>query len=186
MQASCRGEVVREVRVGLTFAPYSKRSLTHSKFPIEQASHRGVLPSTFLASTCNTTPEGTILKPMSVFRCQYLCMSQAFLRTVCVRTVPEPLRPAAISHTASVRVQLPHGGEWWSPQPQYSLKLHSESNSAALTPHPDMQPYEPLSSLPRNLIDSNKITNHSIFFTLLIYWSMIYCYGTNFNIWGKI
>lgn len=163
MQASCRGEVVREVRVGLTFAPYSKRSLTHSKFPIEQASHRGVLPSTFLASTCSTTPEGTILKPMSVFRCQHLCMSQAFLRTVCVCMVPEPLRPAAFSHTASVHVQLPHGGEWWSPQPQYSLKLHSESNSAALTPDPDMQPYEPLSSLPRNLIDSNETTNHSKF-----------------------
>jgi len=104
MQASCRGEVVREVRVGLIVAPYSKRSLTHSKFPIEQASHSGVLPSTFLASTCNTTPDRGNFSDGST----YLFVSQA----VCVcLVVPEPLRPAAISHTVSVRVQLPRGGE---------------------------------------------------------------------------
>lgn len=150
MQASCRGEVVREVSMGLTFAPYSKRSLTHSKFPIEHASHSGVLPSTFLASTCNTKTH--FKAKVSTQNTLVLCNS------VCVWLAPEPLRPAAVSHTASVRAQLPRGGQWWSPQPQYSLKLHSGSNSAALTPDPDTQPYEPLSSLPRNLIYSKTIT----------------------------
>lgn len=51
MQASWRGEAVREVRAGLALAPWSSKSLTHSKLPAEQASHSGVLPSTFLAST---------------------------------------------------------------------------------------------------------------------------------------
>lgn len=51
MQASCRGEAVREVRAGFALAPYCSKSLTHSKLPAEQASHSGVLPSTFLAST---------------------------------------------------------------------------------------------------------------------------------------
>lgn len=96
MQASCRGEVVREVSVGLTFAPYSKRSLTHSKFPIEQASHRGVLPSTFLASTCKTTPEGTILKPMSVFRCQHMS-------TMCVHGTWAPASSSNLTHCVCPR-----------------------------------------------------------------------------------
>lgn len=51
MQASWRGEAVREVRAGLALAPCSSKSLTHSKLPAELASHSGVLPSTFLAST---------------------------------------------------------------------------------------------------------------------------------------
>lgn len=62
MQASCSGDVVREVRAGLTFAPYSRRSRTHSELPAEQASHRGVLPSTFLASTCKTAQKHSIFK----------------------------------------------------------------------------------------------------------------------------
>lgn len=51
MQASWSGEAVREVRAALALVLCFSNSLTHSKLPDEQASHRGVLPSTFLAST---------------------------------------------------------------------------------------------------------------------------------------
>ena len=61
MQASCRGEVVREERVGFTLAPCSSSILTQSKLPTEQASHRGVLPSVLRASTYKTTQPSYVL-----------------------------------------------------------------------------------------------------------------------------
>ncbi len=50
MQASWRGENVNSG--GLTVAPYSNNSFTHSRLPAAQASHSGVLPSMLRASTC--------------------------------------------------------------------------------------------------------------------------------------
>lgn len=50
MHASCRGEKVKSG--GLTVAPNSNSSLTHSRLPAAQASHSGVLPSMLRASTC--------------------------------------------------------------------------------------------------------------------------------------
>lgn len=50
MHASWRGEKVKSG--GLTVAPCSSNSLTHSMLPAAQASHRGVLPSMLRASTC--------------------------------------------------------------------------------------------------------------------------------------
>lgn len=49
MQASWRGEKVNSG--GLTVAPYSSSSFTHSRLPAAQASHNGVLPSMLRAST---------------------------------------------------------------------------------------------------------------------------------------
>lgn len=65
MQASWRGEAVREVRAALALAPCSSSSLTQSKLLDEQASHRGVLPSTFLASTWEEIITGHRLKHQS-------------------------------------------------------------------------------------------------------------------------
>lgn len=61
IQASWRGEAVREVRAELALAPWSRRSLTHSKLPAEQASHSGVLPSTFLTSTWDASYQHMII-----------------------------------------------------------------------------------------------------------------------------
>lgn len=52
MQASWRGEKVNSG--GLTVAPYSSSSFTHSRLPAAQASHSGVLPSMLRASTWRT------------------------------------------------------------------------------------------------------------------------------------
>lgn len=55
IQASWSGEKVNSG--GLTVAPYSSSSFTHSMLPAAQASHSGVLPSMLRASTWRAEPQ---------------------------------------------------------------------------------------------------------------------------------
>lgn len=135
MQASWRGEAVREVRAGLALAPWSSKSLTHSTLPAEQASHSGVLPSTFLASTWDALWE---IEWFNLFQKNHnnsstksllLCLSFVFVFTphlflFCLPGSPGLQRPAAAARTGSVLGCRPHAAVWWSPPPPCWLKLH--------------------------------------------------------------
>lgn len=129
IQASWSGEKVNSG--GLTVAPCSSSSFTHSRLPAAQASHSGVLPSMLRASTWKTEShdQNTILVTPSWWA------SSSNLRS------PEHQHPAAVWHTGFVPVYTPRGGGWWSRRPRCSLLRLPRSAAAVGGPCPVPPPH---------------------------------------------
>lgn len=149
IQASWRGEKVKSG--GLTVAPYSNSSFTHSKLPAAQASHSGVLPSMLRASTwmsqrCDSVKREEEKKTNWWNR--IFVVLTIFCRTYSV--LPVHQHPAAAWHTGPVHVCTPHAAGWWSPLPRCLRLHHPRSAAAAGGPCLVQQPHALLTGLSRS------------------------------------
>lgn len=142
IQASWRGEKVKSG--GLTVAPYSNISFTHSRLPAAQASHSGVLPSMLRASTWRAQ-RGQSGKRQIVEEDIYCVATNAAAENMCRTYSLSPVhqRPAAVWHTGPVHVYTPHVAEWWSPRPPCLRLRRPRWAAAAGRPGPLQQPHAP-------------------------------------------
>lgn len=149
IQASWRGEKVKSG--GLTFAPYSNSSCTHSRLPAAQASHSGVLPSMLRASTWR--PQVKFGKRLKLEKKDIYCFAITAAADNISTTYslsPVHQRQAAVWHTGPVHVCMPHVAGWWSPRPR-CLRLHRPQwVAAAGGPGPVQRPHALLIGLSRS------------------------------------